>query len=244
MRSILDNPRYTGYAIFGRWTKHEMLLDPDDVAAGHVVRFRRASADRVVRSRRPAHPAIVSVQEFTEAQLRRRSRAAGGMRGRAKLERTRTRGTRPYALRGRMRCGLCLRKMHGAVIRQQETYYQCLARTLAPGSEALADHPRTVNLREDEALKVLNEWLSYLFARRNVDRTVAELVASQGAQSQTSDREAAKKRLTEADAKLRRFQDAIAAGIDLLPWSTRSTRHSPNGRPREPSWPADRRPMR
>lgn len=33
-------------------------------------------------------------------------------------------------------------------------------------------------------------------------------------------------------------------GSTLLPWSTRSTRHSPNGRPREPSWPADRRPMR
>ncbi|MEV6902145.1 hypothetical protein [Amycolatopsis sp. NPDC051372] len=34
---MLDNPRYTGYAIFGRWTKHETLLDPEDVAAGHVV---------------------------------------------------------------------------------------------------------------------------------------------------------------------------------------------------------------
>jgi hypothetical protein len=84
VRAILDNPRYTGYAFFGRWTKHETLLDPDDVAAGHVVRFRRAGADRVVRSREPAHPAIVSVETFTEAQLRRRSR------GRAKLERTRT----------------------------------------------------------------------------------------------------------------------------------------------------------
>ena len=41
VRAILDNPRYTGYAIFGRWTRHETLLDPDDVAAGHVTRFRR-----------------------------------------------------------------------------------------------------------------------------------------------------------------------------------------------------------
>jgi SAM-dependent methyltransferase len=46
VRAILDNPRYTGYAIFGRWTKHETLLDPEDVAAGHVVRFRRAAPDR------------------------------------------------------------------------------------------------------------------------------------------------------------------------------------------------------
>src|SRR5829696_7918840 len=67
VRAILDNPRYTGYAFFGRWTKHEELLDPDDVAAGHVTRFRRAEPGKIVRSRRPAHPAIVSVETFTEA---------------------------------------------------------------------------------------------------------------------------------------------------------------------------------
>ena len=51
VRAILDNPRYTGYAFFGRWTKHEELLDPDDVAAGHVTRFRRAEPGKIVRSR-------------------------------------------------------------------------------------------------------------------------------------------------------------------------------------------------
>lgn len=52
VRSILENPRYAGYAVFGRWSKHEVLLDPDDVAAGHVVRFRRSQPERVGRSRR------------------------------------------------------------------------------------------------------------------------------------------------------------------------------------------------
>lgn len=33
-------PRYTGYAVFGRYVKHEMLLNPDDVAAGHPGRAR------------------------------------------------------------------------------------------------------------------------------------------------------------------------------------------------------------
>ncbi|HZA16105.1 MAG TPA: recombinase family protein [Pseudonocardiaceae bacterium] len=65
MRAILENPRYTGYAIFGRWTKHETLLNPDDVAAGHVVRFRRSNLARIVRFQQPAHPAIVSVEAFT-----------------------------------------------------------------------------------------------------------------------------------------------------------------------------------
>jgi hypothetical protein len=38
--------------------------------------------------------------------------------------------------------------MQRAVIRKQEVYYRCMARSLAPGSAELADHPRTVNLRE------------------------------------------------------------------------------------------------
>jgi hypothetical protein len=59
VRSILENPRYTGYAIFGRWAKHETLLNPNEVSAGHVVRFRRAVPDRIVRSRRQAHPVAV-----------------------------------------------------------------------------------------------------------------------------------------------------------------------------------------
>jgi hypothetical protein len=56
IRSILENPRYTEYAFFGRWTKHETLLDPDDVAAGHVTRFRRSNPDRIVRFRHPRTP--------------------------------------------------------------------------------------------------------------------------------------------------------------------------------------------
>jgi hypothetical protein len=214
VKAILGNPRYTGYAFFGRWTKHETLLDPDDVAAGHVVRFRRSSADRVVRSREQAHPAIVSVETFTQAQLRRRSRSAGGIRNLGKLERTRTTGTRPYLLRGLVRCALCGRRMQGAVIRKRETYYRCLARTLAPGSAALAGHPRTVNLREFHVVEPLNAWIGGLFSKGNVERTVVALVASQDGDAKPSAHEAARKRLTEAEGRLKRFQDAIAAGIE------------------------------
>ncbi|GAB2984428.1 recombinase family protein [Amycolatopsis acidiphila] len=71
VRVILENPRYTGYAFFGQWARQETLFDPDDVSAGHVVRFRRAAPDRVVRSRIPAHPEIISVEDFTQAQLLR-----------------------------------------------------------------------------------------------------------------------------------------------------------------------------
>jgi Recombinase len=111
--AILQNPKYTGYAIFGRWTKTEILMDPDNVSEGHVVRFRRASSERIVRSRRPAHPAIVSVAQFTEVQLLRRSRAAGGLDSRRKLERGAKATKWPYALKGMVRCALCGRRMEG-----------------------------------------------------------------------------------------------------------------------------------
>jgi hypothetical protein len=104
--------------------------------------------------------------------------------------------------------------MQGAVIRKHEIYYRCLARTLAPGSAALADHPRTVNLREFDVLEPLNAWIGHLFDRRNVDRTVAALVASQDGESRSGEDETAKKRFADAEKPLRRFQDAIGAGID------------------------------
>jgi hypothetical protein len=105
--------------------------------------------------------------------------------------------------------------MQGATIRQHETYYRCIARTLAPGAPALADHPRTVNLREFDLVEPLNEWIGHLFEPRNVDRTVAALIGSQqDAGAASGNREAAKKRLADAEARLRRFQAAIAAGID------------------------------
>ncbi|MDT7728199.1 MAG: hypothetical protein QOI21_4775 [Actinomycetota bacterium] len=212
VRSILENPRYTGYAIFGRWTKHETLLNPDDVSAGHVVRFRRAEPDRIVRSRRPAHPEIVSVETFTQAQLVRRSRAAGGMRGIAKLDRDRSASKHTYLLKGRVRCEICQRKMQGAAIRRG-IYYRCIARTLAPGSAALADHPKTVNLREDAVLPRVHEWLCKVFDRENRDETVAALVGSQEEQPGTS-RAVVEKRLKDIEARLRRHQAAIEAGVD------------------------------
>ena len=81
------------------------------------------------------------------------------MRARAKLERVRTTGTRPYVPRGLVRCALCSRRMQGAVIWKREVYYRCMARSFAPGSAVLADHPRTLNLRENDVVEPLNAWI-------------------------------------------------------------------------------------
>lgn len=182
VRAILDNPRYTGYAIFGRWTKQETLLDPEDVAAGHVVRFKRATPDRIVRSREQAHPAIVSVETFTQVQLLRRSKSAGGLKTARKAERGARKTARSYLLRGLVRCGICGRKMQGATIRKG-AYYRCTSRTMAPGSLKLEDHPKTVNLREGVVVEALSGWLHELFHPDNRDRTAAALLGSDGNQA-------------------------------------------------------------
>ncbi|WP_328325747.1 recombinase family protein [Kribbella sp. NBC_00382] len=111
--AILENPRYTGYAIYGRWQKVEELLDPDDVAAGYIARFRRSPQAKIVRSREPAHPALVSVEMFTAVQFEKRKRRSGGVAEWSSRSRRRAPKERSYELRGRIKCGICDRKMGG-----------------------------------------------------------------------------------------------------------------------------------
>ena len=154
IRSILENPRYTGYAVFGRWTKTEVLLDPDDVSAGHTVQFRRASPDRVVRSRLPAHPAIVTVQQFTQVQLLRRAKT---LAGRSRAERRGRRTHHKYLFQGLIRCAACDRKMESSTTGQHH-YYRCVPR----GSSKPLAHPHSISVREDHVHRAVSTWLAEL----------------------------------------------------------------------------------
>ncbi len=176
--AVLENPRYTGYAIYGRWQKVEELLDPDDVAAGHVVRFRRSPQAKIVRSREPAHPAIVSVDTFTAAQLEQRRRRRGGERGWSSIGRSRQEKKRVYVLRSRIKCSICARKMEGAARRQVVIYYRCNARTLVPGSATALAHPPQIYLREDLVTPAINRWIGQLFDPQNREATITALVAA------------------------------------------------------------------
>lgn len=210
---VLENPRYTGYAFFGRWTRQEELLDPDDVAAGHVIRFRRSTPDKVVRSRQPAHPQIIDVEDFTQAQLIRRSKAAGGLATARKADRSGRPTKHQYLFRGRLRHVECGRKMEGAP--RKTMYYRCAIRTLVPGSEAAGQHPASVYIREDALETAVNEWIGGLFTPENVDRTVASLLAGQEpAERNKTKHTSARRRLAAAEETLKRFQDAIKAGMD------------------------------
>jgi site-specific DNA recombinase len=84
VRAILGNPRYTGYQVWGRQRRDEVLLDVDDVAAGHTSRRRWNPVDQWIWSAEPAHQPLVSRATFEAIQARaciRRPRPSHVRRG-------------------------------------------------------------------------------------------------------------------------------------------------------------------
>jgi hypothetical protein len=69
-------------------------------------------------------------------------------------------------------------------------------------------------LRENKLQEGVTAWLADLFAPRNVDRTVAALVASQGEPAGALDAGRGEEAVADAEAKLRRLRAAIEAGVD------------------------------
>jgi len=56
VRAILANPRYTGYQVWNKQRRDEILLDVNDVAAGYETKLRWNDPDDWVWSTQPAHP--------------------------------------------------------------------------------------------------------------------------------------------------------------------------------------------
>jgi site-specific DNA recombinase len=107
IRAILDNPAYTGVRVWGKQEKYEVLVNPDDVAAGYETRMRwRDEADWIAPDRR-THEALIP-DELAQA-VRRRTQARRGPGIACSRE-----STMPYALRGLLFCAACGRRMQGA----------------------------------------------------------------------------------------------------------------------------------
>lgn len=103
--------------------------------------------------------------------------------------------------------------MQAAAIRDA-IYYRCRASTLAPGSPARAEHPPTVNLREDPLTNGVNRWLSGIFDPRHRDHTVATLLHSQDSGDHDTQRALLRQRVSDAQSRLDRHLAAIEAGVD------------------------------
>jgi site-specific DNA recombinase len=205
VRAILRNPRYTGYQVWGRQRRDEMLVDVDDVAAGHLTRMRWNDAARWVWSTQLTHQALVDTATFQAVQARIATRSP-------RSSRTPRTTPRPYLLRGRLRCALCQRRLQGQWI-HAEAYYRCRY----PAEYAAASgfhHPRSVNLREADVVGPLDAWLAELVSPANLDHTCQTLATASRSDPTGDHRRAAEQMLADCRRRLDRYRDALEAGTD------------------------------
>ena len=143
--SILSNPRYTGRQVWNRQHTDVQLADPDDISLGHRQVQRWNLPDGWVISARPAHPALVSEDEFIAAQDVKAARGptAGGGCLAAPDERR-------YLLAGLLVCGTCGRRMESSWSNGKAAYRCRHGHT----SAAVPDpgHPKNAYIREGRAL--------------------------------------------------------------------------------------------
>ncbi|WP_275592685.1 zinc ribbon domain-containing protein [Actinokineospora baliensis] len=162
------------------------------------------------------------------ASAPRRSTPRLRSRGRACRRADCFRGPRPkatkrvYALRGRVRCGHCERRMEGTP-RENRIYYRCAARSIVPGSPILATHPKNIYLPENAVLPHLNDWISGLLAPKNRDTTVAAPIGAQPGATANTRTEPLRQRIKDAETRLRSSKPPSKQAPTRPPWSTRST---------------------
>jgi hypothetical protein len=158
---------------------------------------------------------IVSVETFTKAQLKQRSRRACGRSGWSTIERDRRASKRVYLLRSMVGCGTCGRKMEGASRRRATTYYRCNARTLVPGSAVADAHPAQIYLREDLVTPAVNRWIGRLFDPAHRDATLDALhQADDTAEHHRTQMRNLQDRVAAAQATMSRLRRALEAGWD------------------------------
>ena len=204
VRTILINPRYTGYQIWNKQYNDEVLLDVEDVAAGHTTVTRWNTRDAWVRSHTPSHDAIIDEETFDTAQalLTRRGDRLGGPR-------KQYRSRHPYVFRGTVYCAACGRKMQGQYS-HGAAYYRCRF----PQEYAIAnvlDHPRNVYVREDAIIPPLDQWLATAFDPIGRRRTIEAMAE---ASDDAPDTSAARLAVQACDAKLNQYRAALDAGAD------------------------------
>ncbi|WP_280460509.1 recombinase family protein [Nocardia carnea] len=150
VRTILTNPRYTGYTVWNKQHKKESHIDVEDVALGHQTRLTWNPKDGWVYSDDLAHTPLVGKDDFEHVRLRLASR------GPKSSGRVRTRTAHPYAFKGLVIHDLCGRRMQGTW-NHDRAHYRCRY----PSEYALAnnlDHPAAVYLREDHLAEPIDSW--------------------------------------------------------------------------------------
>jgi hypothetical protein len=139
--TILENPRYTGRQVWNRQRTDTELADPANVTLGHKSVQRWNLPDGWVISNRPAHPALVSEDDFVAAQ------AINAARGPVPQDEP---VLRRYLLVGLLACELCGRRMESAWSNGKPAYRCRHGRTSATAPDL--SRPKNTYVREDKLL--------------------------------------------------------------------------------------------
>jgi len=139
--TILENPRYTGRQVWNRQRTDTELADPANVTLGHKSVQRWNLPDGWVISNRPAHPALVSEDDFVAVQ------GINASRGPVPQDEPLL---RRYLLAGLLACGVCGRRMESAWSNGKPAYRCRHGRTSAMASDS--SRPKNTYVREDKLL--------------------------------------------------------------------------------------------
>ena len=137
VRAILANPRYTGRQVWNRQPTAMDLIDPANTGLGHRQVQRWGLPDGWVISASPAHPALVSEEDFVAVQGIRAARE-GGDAGRC------------YRLVGLLRCGICGRRAESCWSNNHPAY-RC-RHGYSSASRPDPARPKNLYIREDRIL--------------------------------------------------------------------------------------------
>jgi DNA invertase Pin-like site-specific DNA recombinase len=205
VRAIVSNPRYTGRQVWNRQRRDEVLLDVEDVAAGHETKMRWNPKAEWVWSSELTHEPLVDTELFARAQ---EIAAAGAHRP---TEAKQHRVTRRYVLSGCVFCSKCGRRMQGNSVRGH-SWYRCKFPAEYALTERL-DHPKSVQVKEDALTDGLDEWLRSLTDPANIDHTVAQLASvAEVDEAALARSEAARKKIADCDERLASYRRALEGG--------------------------------
>ena len=137
MRAILAHPRYTGRQVWNRQPTAMDLVDPANTGLGHKQVQRWGLPDGWVISARPAHPALVSEEDYIAVQGIRAEREGNGL-------------GREYRLAGLLRCGICGRRAESCWSNGRPAY-RC-RHGYSSASVPAPVRPNNLYIREDRIL--------------------------------------------------------------------------------------------
>ncbi len=208
IRAILSNPRYTGHQVWNKQRRDEVLLDVEDVALGHHTVLRWNDSKDWVWSDNLMHEALVTMDEFEQAQEHLQVN---------RLRKSERRGKRanngPYLLSGLVRCGVCKRKMHGSWNHDTARY-----RCQYPSQYALAkgiEHPKTIYIKEDDLTPILDAWISTTFSPENADSTFEAIAAAiTDTTAEVLRAQSLRDKIKDCDKRLDKYRVALDAGAD------------------------------